>query len=315
MVFSGYNLSYNLSAETDREKADYFYNRGIDYSDSGDIKNAIESYRTSIALYPGNPAAHYNLAVIYYENKQYFKAIEGFENVLSLNKESSIAYHGLGLCFYELRNFCRSYICQKKACELPNNGKRNDAACQNASILDYLFPGIADEDLLKEIRKNRARAISSDIELIINKDTIILSGNGKKVFFPFSEKDISEIIGPPDSVVNVEDSFKYWYWEKYGITLDDDKKRLTVITGSDPSGFRSDLIDIKGLFPGRITINTLPVTPKTHITEIEKRFLNMTYRYNVYMLNLRAEYERTGFIINPDREGYVNRIMLYMLEK
>jgi tetratricopeptide (TPR) repeat protein len=54
-----------LERKAARDRARFYYNMGVLYSDAGKYDDALSAYEQSLALDAGNPDAHYNTAVLY----------------------------------------------------------------------------------------------------------------------------------------------------------------------------------------------------------------------------------------------------------
>jgi tetratricopeptide (TPR) repeat protein len=64
-----------------------------------DNNEALEAFRTSIEMDPGNSEAHYKLGLVYDNMSDYDNAIGAYDKALSINPNLIKAYHSIGLSY------------------------------------------------------------------------------------------------------------------------------------------------------------------------------------------------------------------------
>ena len=66
------------------------------------LLDAIQAFRTAIALEPNNPAAHHNLGTVYFQANAIESAIQEFETALELEPDSAESHYQLGAIYLNL---------------------------------------------------------------------------------------------------------------------------------------------------------------------------------------------------------------------
>lgn len=131
-----------LYAQSKSEIAQNHFNEAIQFTVSGEIEKAIESYEKSIAADPGYSDAVYNLGALYYNkalqltgsvnsddptyanmkkeaNENYAKAAECFEKVVTINPKDAMTLSTLKEIYKTTEDFEKAAIVKKKLDALP----------------------------------------------------------------------------------------------------------------------------------------------------------------------------------------------------
>jgi tetratricopeptide (TPR) repeat protein/capsular polysaccharide biosynthesis protein len=72
------------------------YNLGYLLHQQGNLSDAIEHYRHSLAAHPGYALAHYGLGIAFDEQGQYENSIAHYQKAIALNPENASIYNNLG---------------------------------------------------------------------------------------------------------------------------------------------------------------------------------------------------------------------------
>jgi tetratricopeptide (TPR) repeat protein len=86
----------------DKDPARAFFaynNRGVCYEKAGRIDKAIDDYRKTIALNPGDDQAYFNLGVIYQRTGAQDKALDYYSDSLAINPNRAEAFHNRGVIY------------------------------------------------------------------------------------------------------------------------------------------------------------------------------------------------------------------------
>ena len=74
----------------------------------GDVGGALDKYRESLRLSPGNPRLHYNLGLVYTLQKSYPKALEHYQNAVELDPEFENAHFNAANLLMRLGNMAQA---------------------------------------------------------------------------------------------------------------------------------------------------------------------------------------------------------------
>ena len=85
--------------------ADYYYDIGIEYADSGRAEQAIYYFYRSLSLEPYNPWTIAELGLCYYDLKMYDEAISWFHRALCHDKDCTSAAIGCFMCYICMGNY------------------------------------------------------------------------------------------------------------------------------------------------------------------------------------------------------------------
>jgi tetratricopeptide (TPR) repeat protein len=79
--------------------ADYWFNLGFSYSESGRHSEAIEAYKQSIRIKPDYAKTHYNLGVVYGKSGRHSEAIEAYKQSIRIRPDYADAHYNLGVVY------------------------------------------------------------------------------------------------------------------------------------------------------------------------------------------------------------------------
>ncbi|WP_307983865.1 tetratricopeptide repeat protein [uncultured Helicobacter sp.] len=162
-----------------------YYNLGLCYAKSGELKKAREAYERALELDENDKDAMYNLANIYAEEKDYKIAIKLYEKCQTIEAASNL------VCMYNLIGNDKKGLSVCKDLDsdfalFPNNIKKADFYFNYANIARY--------NLLFEQSKilyQKAYAISPNPIYAINYAHLLLSLGEFKEGFRFYEKRLA----------------------------------------------------------------------------------------------------------------------------
>lgn len=95
-----------------------YYNRGIAYSNQGDLDTALKDYGKAIALNSRDARFFYNRGTIYYHKLDYDRAIDDFDTALALDPKKTEAHYNRGLAYLDKGDFDQSIKSFDKAIAL-----------------------------------------------------------------------------------------------------------------------------------------------------------------------------------------------------
>ena len=107
--------------EAIRIKPDYamaYINRGVAYAGKGQYDKAITDYTEAIRIDPDDAKACVNRGVVYGNKGQYDKAIADFTEAIRINPDYTDAYNGRGVAYRKLGNDVKAAADFAKAKEL-----------------------------------------------------------------------------------------------------------------------------------------------------------------------------------------------------
>ncbi len=127
--------------------ATVYYNQGIDYYNSNEIQNSINSFKKAIEIDPKFYEAYYNLAKIQESYKYYNDAISTFEKLIEITPEDYESMFNLGNLLYK-----RGYL--KKSLtyldRIPNYSEYFAQAEKLIDVVEKRQVEVAEEQKLKE---------------------------------------------------------------------------------------------------------------------------------------------------------------------
>ncbi|MBI4847705.1 MAG: tetratricopeptide repeat protein, partial [Nitrospirae bacterium] len=87
----------------DYEKtAEYWFDIGFAYGESGQPKEAIEAFKQAIRINPDYEEAYYNLGNADYKSGQYKEAIDAYKQAIRIKPDLAEAHNGLGAAYGKL---------------------------------------------------------------------------------------------------------------------------------------------------------------------------------------------------------------------
>ncbi|OGH96142.1 MAG: hypothetical protein A2104_10035 [Candidatus Melainabacteria bacterium GWF2_32_7] len=131
-LLTGCSVGQNSSTGSSRisKNAQTLLNKGIDEVESGDIKEATDSFNQLVNKYPDFAVGYYNLGLVYAQSNELYKAINSWEQAVILDNSYADAYYNLGLAYKSMHN--------------------NKKAIENFSNYIALRPNDAGIDLVKK---------------------------------------------------------------------------------------------------------------------------------------------------------------------
>jgi tetratricopeptide (TPR) repeat protein len=88
-----------LSCTNKEKQAEKHFKDGFAYQNQGDLDRALEEYKKSIQLDPGNTKAYTNAGAIYLKKEDYDRAIQQFKKVIELSQWDTKAHYNLGYAY------------------------------------------------------------------------------------------------------------------------------------------------------------------------------------------------------------------------
>ena len=82
------------------QDAEFYYERGIEYAESGDFDRAIEDFSRAITLDQNYVDAWYNRGNAYYDKGEYDRAIEDYSRAIALDQNWTYPWYNRGLAYY-----------------------------------------------------------------------------------------------------------------------------------------------------------------------------------------------------------------------
>lgn len=79
-----------------------YYNRGLDYHNSGEYDKAIDNYDKAIELYPNLAYSYYNRGHTEFKKGEYDKAIDDYTKAIELYPDDAEAFYDRGIAFEAL---------------------------------------------------------------------------------------------------------------------------------------------------------------------------------------------------------------------
>ncbi len=142
---------------------DAHYNLGVVYGESGNLTEAIESYKQAIRIDPDDALAHYNLGVAYGELGRLAEAIESYQQAIRIDPDDVDAYINLGVAYGESGNLTEAIESYKQAIRIDPD-----------DALAYINLGVAYGELgkLTEAKESYQQAIRIDPDQIDNNSNI-----------------------------------------------------------------------------------------------------------------------------------------------
>ncbi|MBO1224839.1 MAG: tetratricopeptide repeat protein [Candidatus Scalindua sediminis] len=85
-----------------KKTAEYWFVLGYYHAESAMYKEAIESYKQSIRIYPDFADTHNNLGIAYGKLGMYKEAIESHKQAIRINPDYALAHYNLGIAYGDL---------------------------------------------------------------------------------------------------------------------------------------------------------------------------------------------------------------------
>ncbi len=167
--------------------ADYFYYRGISYSELGDYENAFLDLNKAIDLNPVVKSENhfYQRARVLYEQKEYLKSNEDLDIAISINKDDS-AY-----IIEKAINYMYLSLFEDAFCEIEKAKSMNAKKIDLYNVYSNYYRLTKDfEKAFENIEK--ASHISTDFRLTGTKATIYASMGDDDNFYKYLEKAFEE---------------------------------------------------------------------------------------------------------------------------
>jgi tetratricopeptide (TPR) repeat protein len=121
-----------------------YNNRGLAFSNKGDLHAAIADYDKSIALNPSYPLAYYNRGRDFQNRGQLDKALEDYNRAVALNTDYFEAYNNAGTVYYTMGRFAEAIESFKMALTLKPSYAAAHYNCGLAYVKRGLFPEAID---------------------------------------------------------------------------------------------------------------------------------------------------------------------------
>lgn len=96
---------YKKAVEADSKFIEAYDNMGAAYRKLGDLENAKKCYNKSIELYPQGNMAHQNLGIVYWIEKKYDKALEQYLTMQKNDSTDAEGYYGTIQIYFALNDF------------------------------------------------------------------------------------------------------------------------------------------------------------------------------------------------------------------
>lgn len=97
---------YKKAVDADNKFVEAYDNMGAAYRKLGDLENAKKNYFKSIELYPQGNMAHQNLGVVYGIEKKYDKALEQYTIMQKNDSTDAEGYYGtLNILIFDLKDY------------------------------------------------------------------------------------------------------------------------------------------------------------------------------------------------------------------
>jgi CHAT domain-containing protein/Flp pilus assembly protein TadD len=91
---------FSEAIKLDPMNIEYWNNRGIAYSDKGELDRGIENFNQALALNPNYVSALYNRGFAYHNKGELDKAIEDYNKTINLNPIHYYVWNNLGIAYY-----------------------------------------------------------------------------------------------------------------------------------------------------------------------------------------------------------------------
>ena len=131
LMVVGFHLACGDSSETNDDPSEnetiflvesIYYDQGIDFANSGDYQNAIDSFDKAIEVKPDFAEVFYNRGVAYIKLGKYTKAIDDFTQVILLNSDRSgfltMAFYNRGNVYNLLEEYDKGINDYNKVIEM-----------------------------------------------------------------------------------------------------------------------------------------------------------------------------------------------------
>ena len=113
---------YNKAIELKSDLAEAYNNRGVAYYKKGEFAAAIADYTKAIELDPEKPKAYNNRGNAYADQSDFETAISDYSKAIELNPENAEVYNNRGIAYRNIGNFDAAAADYTKAIELdPEN--------------------------------------------------------------------------------------------------------------------------------------------------------------------------------------------------
>jgi tetratricopeptide (TPR) repeat protein len=109
---------YNRAIEIKPGYADAYNNRGVAYRGLSNYRQAIEDYNRAIEIKPGYADSYYNRGVTYTYLGNYKQAIEDYNRAIEIKPGYADAYNNRGIIYLSQGNNERGCRDAQKACEM-----------------------------------------------------------------------------------------------------------------------------------------------------------------------------------------------------
>jgi tetratricopeptide (TPR) repeat protein len=90
----------NNLRNTEIKSAEYYFNQGLSYSDSGNYNQAIFCYAQAIKINPEYVMAYNNRGNVFYRMGDYDKAIIDYNRAIDLNPSFAEAFNNRAFAYY-----------------------------------------------------------------------------------------------------------------------------------------------------------------------------------------------------------------------
>ena len=90
---------------------------GLNASQQGDLKKAIECFEKAIELEPKSSFGYFYLGMAFHDTKEYTKAIDNFENAITLKPDYAESWMQMGLSYLAIGKDAKAQECIEKGTE------------------------------------------------------------------------------------------------------------------------------------------------------------------------------------------------------
>ena len=116
---------YDKAIAIDPSDAQYFYNRGWAYQGKSDYDRAIRDYDKALALDPKKTEAYFNRGSAYAQKGKPGRAIEDYNRVIALTPRDSLIYGKRGSAYMDLRRYDLAVADFRKSLSIDPRGRRS----------------------------------------------------------------------------------------------------------------------------------------------------------------------------------------------
>lgn len=101
-----------------REAAEHWFQRGLQFEQNGSIREAIQAYERATALDPKSAGAWVNLGTIYFNARQFHRAESYYRKALEADRSYALAHFNIGNLYDERGDYDRALEHYRSAVQL-----------------------------------------------------------------------------------------------------------------------------------------------------------------------------------------------------